>query len=57
RAAFEVLAAHPEIRVEYLQVVDAAEMQPVKVVAGPVRIAVAAWVDDTRLIDNILWRP
>ena len=57
RAALQVLAAHPEIRVEYLQVVDAAEMQPVPVVEGAVRVAVAAWVDDTRLIDNILWQP
>ena len=41
------------IRVEYLEVVDAATMQPVENVAGKLRIAIAAWVGSTRLIDNV----
>jgi pantoate--beta-alanine ligase len=46
---------HPEIRVEYLEVVDAASMQPVGRIAGPVLIAAAIWMGSTRLIDNVLW--
>jgi len=57
RAALEVIATQPEVRVEYLEVVDPAEMQPVETIEGPVRVAVAAWVGNTRLIDNILCRP
>lgn len=45
--------ADPEIRVEYLEIVDAATMQPVKRIDGGVRVAVAAWLGSTRLIDNI----
>ncbi len=53
-AARSVLATEPEVRVEYLEVVDAEQMQPVSEITGPVRVAVAAWVGDTRLIDNVL---
>jgi pantothenate synthetase len=55
RAAAAVLATEPEVRVEYLEVVDAEEMQPVGQIDAPVRIAVAAWVGETRLIDNLKW--
>ena len=54
KAAMAVFARQPEVRVEYLEVVDAEEMQPVETIEAPVRVAVAAWVGDTRLIDNIL---
>jgi pantoate--beta-alanine ligase len=53
RAAREVLAGEPRMRVEYLEIADDAEMQPVECVAGPVRVAAAVWVGGTRLIDNI----
>ncbi len=53
RAASEVLAAEPRIRIEYLEVADDAEMQPVPQIAGPVRVAAAVWLGQTRLIDNI----
>jgi pantoate--beta-alanine ligase len=52
-----VLAGEPGVRVEYLTVADAADMQPVEVVRGPVRVAVAARIGATRLIDNIGWAP
>jgi pantoate--beta-alanine ligase len=42
------------IRLEYLEIVDPATMQPVDQVDGPVRVAGAVWVGSTRLIDNIL---
>ncbi|MGC9951708.1 MAG: pantoate--beta-alanine ligase [Bryobacteraceae bacterium] len=55
-AAREVLAAEPGMHVEYLELADDAEMQPVEFIAGPVRVAAAVWVGRTRLIDNILCR-
>jgi pantoate--beta-alanine ligase len=51
-AGLAVLRAAPQFRVEYFEVVDAAEMQPVETISAPVRIAAAAWLGATRLIDN-----
>jgi len=53
RHAAEVLSSSPLIRVEYFEVVDPEELQPVDVIEGPVRVAVAAWIGNTRLIDNV----
>jgi pantoate--beta-alanine ligase len=53
-AAMVLLAATPEIQVQYLEVADAATMQPVERVAGPVRVAAAVWLGKVRLIDNVL---
>jgi pantoate--beta-alanine ligase len=43
----------PALRLEYLEVVDPEEMQPVTTVHAPVVVAGALWVGSTRLIDNI----
>ena len=51
-----VLAEEPGVREEYLEVVDAESMIPVKTITGPVRIAGAVWVANTRLIDNLYWK-
>ncbi len=48
------LLARPEIRVEYLEIVDPDSMHPVPLIQGPVRIALAARLGSVRLIDNIL---
>jgi pantoate--beta-alanine ligase len=53
QTALALLQKHPEFRVEYVEVVDAATMTPVERIAGPVRIAAAAWLGSTRLIDNV----
>jgi pantoate--beta-alanine ligase len=53
-AAMDVLRREPGIRVEYLEIVDPDEMQPVSTINAPVRIAAAIWVGSTRLIDNVL---
>ena len=57
RSAFERLAETPELRVEYLEVVDPQSMLPVEEIIAPVRIAAAVWLGDTRLIDNVLGAP
>jgi pantoate--beta-alanine ligase len=48
-----VLSNQPLLRVEYFEVVDANTMQPVASIAGATRIAAAAWIGNTRLIDNV----
>jgi pantoate--beta-alanine ligase len=52
-AALNVLAAEPLIRVQYFEIVDPYEVQPVATITGPVRIAAAIFIGKTRLIDNI----
>jgi pantoate--beta-alanine ligase len=56
-AGLAVLAAHPALRVEYFEVVDAHTMKPVATITAPVCIATAAWLGSTRLIDNVLAAP
>jgi pantoate--beta-alanine ligase len=55
-AALMVLNASPLIRVEYFEVVDPDELQPVSEIQGSVRIASAIWIGKTRLIDNVFVR-
>lgn len=57
REASRGFAEHPEVRVEYLEIVDPEEMQPVESVRAPVRVAGAIWIGKTRLIDNVLCVP
>jgi len=45
------------LRLEYLEIVDPNELQPVEHIAGPVLVAGALWVGSTRLIDNALCQP
>jgi pantoate--beta-alanine ligase len=56
-AAAEIPQDNPALRLEYLEIVDPGDMQPVKRIAGPVRVAGALWVGSTRLIDNVLSVP
>jgi len=57
REAGRVFEKHPGVRVEYFEIVDPDEMQPVAEIAHPVRIAGAIWIGKTRLIDNLLCIP
>ena len=52
-AACSVLAAEPLVRVQYLEVVDPLEVQPLEDIKAEVRIAAAIWIGKTRLIDNV----
>ena len=54
RAAVAAIPQDAALRLEYLEVVDPAELQPVQTIAGPVLVAAAMWVGNTRLIDNLL---
>jgi pantoate--beta-alanine ligase len=53
-AGLAILRQEPLIRVEYFEIVGAADMQPCNPVEGRVAIAAAIWLGETRLIDNIL---
>jgi pantoate--beta-alanine ligase len=44
-------------RVDYVELVDSNTMKPVVEISGPVTLAVAAFVGDTRLIDNLKFVP
>ncbi len=48
-----ILNSSPLVRVEYFEIVDPDELQPVQQITGPVRIASAIWLGTTRLIDNV----
>jgi pantoate--beta-alanine ligase len=54
RAALELLASVPEVRVEYLEIVDLDKFQPVSETVGDVRILAAIWLGEVRLIDNLV---
>jgi pantoate--beta-alanine ligase len=45
------------LTIDYVEVVDADDIQPVDRIYGPVFIAVGAWLGKTRLIDNIAFTP
>ena len=54
QAALDLLAAEPSIRLEYLEIVDTATLEPPELLRGHLLIAVAAYLGQTRLIDNLL---
>jgi pantoate--beta-alanine ligase len=57
QAAREVVEREPAVRLEYLEIVEPHEMQPVERIDGPVIAAGAIWVGGTRLIDNVICVP
>ena len=53
-AAGMQLPRDDRVRLEYLDIVDPENIQPVERIEGPVLVAGALWVGTTRLIDNLL---
>jgi pantoate--beta-alanine ligase len=51
-AAQGAFATEPDVRVDYVELVDWATLEPVKTAVPGSLFAVAAWVGTTRLIDN-----
>ena len=51
--AADVLAGYPEVKTEYIEIVDPETMQSVQEFTSAVRIAGAVRVGETRLIDNV----
>jgi pantoate--beta-alanine ligase len=56
-AGLDVLSKEPRIRLEYFEVVDAEDMQPVTHISGRICIAAAGWLGSVRLIDNMILPP
>ncbi len=49
------IAEHPEVKVEYFEMVDPRTLAPVESVEERVLVAGAIWLGQTRLIDNLSW--
>jgi pantoate--beta-alanine ligase len=54
RAARQLLEETPDVQIEYVEAVDAHNLQPLQRIERPVVVAIAARVGATRLIDNIV---
>ena len=57
RDAATLVPADERLRLEYLELVDPEDFQPVTKIAAPVIAAGALWVGNTRLIDNVRCTP
>jgi pantoate--beta-alanine ligase len=55
--AADIIGQRQGVTLEYLEIVDPDEMQPVQVVNRPVVAAGAVWIGATRLIDNVVCVP
>jgi pantoate--beta-alanine ligase len=53
-AGKQVLSLDPAVRLDYLEIVEPATLDPVQELTSPALVAVAAFVGNTRLIDNVL---
>jgi pantoate--beta-alanine ligase len=53
-SAHDVFATEPEVRIDYIVLVNAATLEPVETVVPGTLFAVAAWLGSTRLIDNAI---
>jgi len=56
-AARRLLEQVPEVRVEYVEAVDARTLEKVELIERPVVVAIAARLGTTRLIDNMVFSP
>jgi pantoate--beta-alanine ligase len=53
-AVKQIITTNPGVRLDYAALVDPKTLKDVDTLRGPARLAVAAWVGATRLIDNML---
>jgi pantoate--beta-alanine ligase len=56
-AAENIFAGTPTVRLDYCEIVDPDELTPLTAIDQPALVAVAAFVGNTRLIDNIVLEP
>lgn len=53
--ATHILSQHRRVRIIYISIVDTVNLEPAReATAGNTMLAIAAWIDEVRLIDNIL---
>lgn len=53
----EVLFSEPLVKIDYIQVCNVNTLEDIDEIEGDVVIAIAAYVGQTRLIDNLIYRP
>lgn len=53
----DIIHTEPLAKIDYISIVDATTMQPVKVISAPVLVAMAVYIGSTRLIDNFSYDP
>jgi pantoate--beta-alanine ligase len=56
-AAAKVIGSDDLLRLEYLEIVDPRDLQPIQTITAAVLLAGALWVGSTRLIDNCQGHP
>ena len=49
-----IVEAEQDTRIDYISVVDAEELLPIEEITAPALVALAVFVGDTRLIDNVI---
>ncbi|MDB6170295.1 MAG: pantoate--beta-alanine ligase [Verrucomicrobia bacterium] len=53
--ATHILSQHRRVRIIYISIVDATTMETMRdAVAGRSMLAIAAWIDEVRLVDNVI---
>lgn len=57
QAARRCIEKTPEVQIEYIEAVDARTLETVERIEGPVVVAIAARLGQTRLIDNMVFTP
>jgi len=57
RSMRAVIRKAPDARIDYVEVVDAETLEPVKTIERPALVALAVFIGKTRLIDNTVLRP
>jgi len=50
----EVIGEEPSVRLDYFEIVNPRTLEPVSDLTSGALVAVAAWVGNTRLIDNVM---
>jgi pantoate--beta-alanine ligase len=53
----EILLSEPLVKIDYVQICNASTLEDVHEIKGDVVIALSAYVGQTRLIDNLVYRP
>jgi pantoate--beta-alanine ligase len=56
-SGLKILAREPEVRLDYLKIVDPVTLEDIGDIRNGALVAIAAWVGSTRLIDNVLIKP
>jgi pantoate--beta-alanine ligase len=53
--ATHILGNHRRVRIIYVSIVDPITMEPAReVIPGKTMLAIAAWVDEVRVVDNVV---